>query len=465
MLSGATGAGAGSSSDSTPPPTPLIQSERSDGYSHVHIFQCVMEVRESEPEGDNSLSLVQTIMAAFGRRPTSKGSMSTPPKLKVNIATSNKAPGNATPGGQQPAEGPVRCLSFYLVVRFPKTSTRPTYSRSSSTVGPRSRTNSVNTDLSVTSTTSRGEQLEVGIPTAKRSSESYFTSLYGSGPGPAPARETRQVSPETVKTPVGSRTSSRAPSRTRKRSRARAPSSRKAKVFIQLSDERAVEAVRNALSVGGMTESSDLEEDESIANANANTSANAHARRVEETVEENSPMRSDQKRRPTFARSVSQVGARDTRRAISRDQTASARNLTVDIVAPDEAETQTRGRQPSAASLAAKRLGEKEGASAGASAGPRPPSHLSVATVAEELQTPKQDLEKMVSTLGEAVEALKVKVKGGETGEQRQDAQSRAHGLLASLEKTMGRLEVSNAEDLQVSWWTRPDAGVACSIS
>lgn len=137
-------------SPSTPFPIQAARSER-DPYSHIHVFECVLEIVDP-PEGANEqepLSLVQSIFSAlsFGRRPANRRSLSTPPKPESlqprGMPRPPGTPADAPVSGSGSATGKtgdVKCLTFYLVLRFPRRSSgqvnfvsaRPAYSRSSS---------------------------------------------------------------------------------------------------------------------------------------------------------------------------------------------------------------------------------------------------------------------------------------------------------------------------------------------
>ncbi|PWN43892.1 hypothetical protein IE81DRAFT_329092 [Ceraceosorus guamensis] len=293
--SGLARGGSGEVSGLASPTTPLyppsgasVASERSDGWAHVHILQCVIELPEPEPEeSDSGFSLVQSIMAAFGRRPSNKRTMSTPDKPRSTDREPAKAPGTpghakATPGASG-RQGMIRCLSFYIILRFPKMTTssgRPAFSRQTSLAPKRQRATSSATSTAAGSespTVSRGPSLDVdtsALTVRPDTSEEGRTRKPRSRPlsshssSHVPTRdsitgESLQLTVETIeqlKRSAGtgqprSPSSSRAPSRTRKQSRA--PRARKAKVLVQVTDERALEAVRSALSVGGTTEGSD----------------------------------------------------------------------------------------------------------------------------------------------------------------------------------------------------------------
>lgn len=325
----------------TPPVTPLFPStsggtgpERQDGWAHVQVFQCVVELVEEPPKTEEKpLSLVQSIMAAFGRRtespqqqqqqqqhPTYKRSSSTPAKPRPDGPA--KAPGtpvgNATPTSSSTSkDGVTRCLTFYLIARFPKvaaTSTRPPHSRTSSSVGRRSRASSMAStpllnggaafdddrlyatddesrkgDKSRRVTADSGSVKDAPLAQLSSAAASGKTSRSrqntnegkplelsaqgGNGSGLAidtsPERLLRSSSHQQLTsfpalypaTPARSPSASRPASRTRKRSHRGSGSSRRgARVVFEISDERAVEKVRSALAVGGQVDSTEHED-------------------------------------------------------------------------------------------------------------------------------------------------------------------------------------------------------------
>ena len=72
--------------------------ERADGWGHVYVFECVMDAPDDDDAQANGgagvgtgLSLVQTIMAALGRKPseqsTTKRSSSTPLSCPCSVPT------------------------------------------------------------------------------------------------------------------------------------------------------------------------------------------------------------------------------------------------------------------------------------------------------------------------------------------------------------------------------------------
>lgn len=147
-------------SPSTPFPIQAARSER-DPYSHIHIFECVLELVDppADQADEEPQSLVQSIFSAlsFGRRPANRRSLSTPPKPEsLRAAGMPRPPGtpaDAPVSGSSSTSGKagdVKCLTFYLVLRFPRrpsghvsfVGSRPSYSRSSSVAGRSQRTRS-----------------------------------------------------------------------------------------------------------------------------------------------------------------------------------------------------------------------------------------------------------------------------------------------------------------------------------
>lgn len=324
-----------SSSPSTPFPIQAARSER-DPYSHIHVFECVFEIADP-PQSDEEepQSLVQSIFSAlsFGRRPANRRSLSTPPKpSSLQPAGMPRPPGTPADapvsgsGSASGKAGDIKCLTFYLVLRFPRrpsgqvnfVSPRPTYSRSSSVASyshrNRSRASSavgadreaggLQRDASTDSLTrlsklhSSHAEFVTGIhPLRKAMIDSNHTTPRASRTSsPVVAhgelrkrdgKERRQkgaadpersdlglsieTSPELLRiaekqsrandtrsprSAPNSRSTSRA--RSRKSSRVRAAStSHKGcgsnKIFVHVTDTRALDAVRNALSIGGTT--------------------------------------------------------------------------------------------------------------------------------------------------------------------------------------------------------------------
>ncbi|GAC93201.1 likely protein kinase [Pseudozyma hubeiensis SY62] len=324
-----------SSSPSTPFPIQAARSER-DPYSHIHVFECVLEIADPPPSDEEEpQSLVQSIFSAlsFGRRPANRRSLSTPPKPSTlqpaGMPRPPGTPADAPVSGSGSASGKagdVKCLTFYLVLRFPRrpsgqvsfVSPRPTYSRSSSVasyshrnrsrassaVGAEREAGGLQRDVSTDSLTrlsklhSNQAEFVTGIhPLRKAMIDSNHTTPRASrtsSPVVAhgelrkrDAKERRrkgaadsahsdlgltiETSPELLRiaekqahandtrsprSAPNSRSTSRA--RSRKSSRVRAGStSHKScgsnKIFVHVTDTRALDAVRNALSIGGTT--------------------------------------------------------------------------------------------------------------------------------------------------------------------------------------------------------------------
>ena len=279
-------------SSPTTPMFPPLNGERADGWGHVFIFECVMEIVEPEPEPEESLSLVQTIMAAFGRRTNSyKRSSSTPAKPDLASSTRATLDGNAKPSpGPSGKEGHIRCLTFHMVIRFPKTSghpSRPAYSRASSFYGKRSRAGSAADDVGSFAQHARSShdlhrsETAGNGSSAKRNISIDAVEMRTTKSSSAGTQEhALQVitSPETL---LNLTAGTQSPPRSRNASRVRvhsnaslAPrrSSRKSKVVIQVSDERALETIKKALSVGGTQDSSDVD-DESVTDGNETDSS------------------------------------------------------------------------------------------------------------------------------------------------------------------------------------------------
>ncbi|SOV03510.1 uncharacterized protein UDID_06741 [Ustilago sp. UG-2017a] len=324
-------------SPSTPFPIQAARSER-DPYSHIHIFECVLEIvdppehAEQEPQ-----NFVQSIFSAlsFGGRPTNRRSRSTPPKPEnLQPAGMPRPPGTPADapvsgsGSASGKSGQVKCLTFYLVLRFPRRPSghvsfvfmRPSYSRASSVASrshrARSRASSavgadresggLHRDASTDSLThlsklhSSHAEFATGIhPLRKAMIDSNHTTprasrtlspahSYGNlkkrdgslAPHQRDDNKTEcsnnlgltiETSPELLRieknqdsarnspspySAPNSRSTSRA--RSRKSSRVRAPSgsyrgSGSNKIFVHITDVRALEAVRKALSIGGTT--------------------------------------------------------------------------------------------------------------------------------------------------------------------------------------------------------------------
>ncbi|CDR88928.1 uncharacterized protein SPSC_05760 [Sporisorium scitamineum] len=337
------GACPASLSPSTPFPVQAARSER-DPYSHIHVFECVLEIVDP-PEGadeEEPQSLVQSIFSAlsFGRRPANRRSLSTPPKPdRLQPAGMPRPPGtpaDAPVSGSCSTSGKagdVKCLTFSLVLRFPRrpagqvnfVASRPSYSRSSSVASRSHRTRSrassavgserdgggLHRDASTDSLArlsklhSNNAEFVTGIhplrkamidsnhttPRASRTSSPAMSygDLKKRDGSLAPHREhdrhrrdanepertnlglTIETSPELLRISDKQSSARRSPSprsapnsrstsraRSRKSSRARAASTSykgtaSNKVFVHVTDDRALDAVRKALSIGGTT--------------------------------------------------------------------------------------------------------------------------------------------------------------------------------------------------------------------
>jgi serine/threonine protein kinase len=421
------------------PTTPLFPvfgtAERPDGYAHVHIFECVIELPEEQPPEESGFSLVQSIMAAFGRRPTNKRSLSTPAKPRVTERDAAKAPGTptaarATPGASG-KEGEIRCLRFYVIARFPKLPSggmgavsRPPFSRQASqaTFGRRSRASSAagsaaaagglpsapasGNSSGTESPTARKVSLDVddaghprdgtprgtrdatpkGVRDGSRARSGILRSV--SSPHLLPADAELSIETQVALPPATGRSpsSSRAASRTRKASRA--SRSRKSKVFIQVTDERAVEFVRKALSVGGTSETSDADEPDELASL------------LREAGEPGNPQRSDQtRRRPGAANrsrsraSIATLTSQDPATpTASRPGTVRSPSLAGFPFPTRDDEQESRGRRGRDA--------------ANGPRGGRAPSMLSSTTLHEEAVTPRDDLRQTLDVLAASLRPL-----------------------------------------------------------
>lgn len=300
---------------STPlfPPSMTGYNDRADGYGHVQVFQCVVELPEEKENKDNGsqgqLSLVQSIMAAFGRKPTpsfappisrqqpTKASSPSPrPTGKRSMSTPAQSRPGADRAGSSAKDGSVRCLTFHLIVRFPKqpqSMVRQAVSRASSSLGQpqvqpawgtRSRASSAAGALSQ----DISENEEYGERPDRR----------GGSPGLEPRKHVaisedvsgaNQEGQSSSQQPFPRAANNRSPSTSRPASRTRKRSSRgfqrRAKVLFQVTDERALPFVREAMSVGGTIDAHELDEGrtthgplDGYGNALAETSEQAAAR-------------------------------------------------------------------------------------------------------------------------------------------------------------------------------------------
>lgn len=323
----------GSSLDAaTTPSTPLFAhtysntDERSDGYAHVQVFQCVIELPDEKEDkdgrgGSGQLSLVQSIMAAFGRKPsqspvasnrdyTTYGKASSPdtrPQYRRSASSPAQSRERAHAPTMPSKDGSVRCLAFHLIIKFPRqpqSMIRQAVSRASSYYGnmPSPYPNHSNSHASMTrsrANSSAGaishEASESEYPSASedqrgrrrtgasRSGQSdgrkHVTVIeeptnepreeFASDAAALPASRDHSSSTSSVESgaPLQQpfpKAPNRSPSTSRPASRTRTRSSRgiqkRAKVYIQVTDERAVPIIRDALSVGGTLESHDLDD-------------------------------------------------------------------------------------------------------------------------------------------------------------------------------------------------------------
>lgn len=383
------------------PVTPLFPSfhhpdDKSDAFAHVQVFQCVVEVVEEGNDkdgGGEQMSLVQSIMAAFGRkkppvapsapnnqRPENKRSLSTPAKARSGTAAT--PPTSAAAKSSASKDGTVKCLAFHMIVRFPKLNAGN--HSSSVKVGPSRNPSSLSLSQQVTmnNVASQGRhsrahsaatmpvlkdlQLDATTDITKTQEPTLTintTPLASSALHPFP-RVAANRSPS----------SSRAPSRTRAKSH-RGPS-RKAKVFIQVTDHRAVHFIRDALSVGGTIDS--LEDDYFSHHhhhrqhlPSSATMDSVHvATPLAETSEPLTPSRGDQKRKLTSKASYTSAAQHPESSSNSTprpgDDTAST------TISEDE---EQRGRQ----------LGKaKVRGAGGRDSTLRAPSHLHKVSVMEE---------------------------------------------------------------------------------
>ncbi|CAO1626784.1 unnamed protein product [Sympodiomycopsis kandeliae] len=329
------------SDGASPPLTPFPQTaERDDAWSHVQLFQCVIEYKKPPPKEENGplggLGFVQSIMAAFGRRPTnrrsnSQPSQSPPPTASTPRGTATPgAKGAATPGeSQQP-----RWLTFYMFVKFPKskrTNSRPAYSRTNTLINRRSRASSVAAETTP-STQSLGSAFIPPSPkpqsqdAGSRQEQRRYSSDAAAGPAnQTHAQSTKVASSEfevgthpdvlrAVASTSGSGSLRSNPqSRSRKDSRVVKPW--KNKIIIEVTDERALSAVREALSVGGTTDRTEPETSNNNAARHSGTVRSASPA-LSEASEPQAPAFSDQLRKsadrsmPRGRRSQSYQGPR-----------------------------------------------------------------------------------------------------------------------------------------------------------
>ncbi|PWN32826.1 uncharacterized protein FA14DRAFT_78406 [Meira miltonrushii] len=317
----------------TTPSTPLFAhtysntDERSDGYAHVQVFQCVIELPDEKDDkdgkgGSGQLSLVQSIMAAFGRKPSQSPAApvnreyatygkTNSPDTRPQYRRSASSPAQSRERAHAPTmpskDGSMRCLAFHLIIRFPRqpqSMIRQAVSRASSYYGnlqspytnhsnshasiTRSRANSsagaMSHDVSENegpsaSEDQRGRRHTGSSRSGQSDGRKHVTVieepinessdvLPSDGPG-LPGNGGHSSSTSSVESSAPSqqpfpRMPNRSPSTSRPASRTRTRSSRgiqkRAKVYIQVTDERAVPIIREALSVGGTLESHELDD-------------------------------------------------------------------------------------------------------------------------------------------------------------------------------------------------------------
>ncbi|KDN46606.1 hypothetical protein K437DRAFT_268046 [Tilletiaria anomala UBC 951] len=451
------------------PTTPMfpIMGERADGWGHVYVFECVMELverKDEEQESQSSMSLVQTIMAAFGRRTSdmnTKRSSSTPAR---NNGSAGAQAGAAKGAKGKPSPGPsgnkgaINCLTFYLVIRFPRSpsahaalSARPGYSRSSSAYGSRrSRASSVaGTEVCKMPTASRALfqepavenntlRLKPTVPAPGTETERVSTTLSNEkGEGhtpkaasPGPLQNPLQIvtSPDGLLNLIAINASrsppcSRNSSRTRTRGSSNAAhmpisnkrSSHKGRVYIQVSDERAVEVVKNALSRGGVQEPSDVEDDAATDGNDTDSSRRSFTHQRQSMLRSRSHAPLTRSRRPSRGAAASETAAAEI--------------------------TATRGRQPW-------RKGHEEvrqDLSSVAAVKEESPSSFDLETMVNDCGT---HLEKVIDPSGRAIEAT-----DAQTATQ---ALTAARGILVTMSKTFSALEQADPERLKsiLSPWT-----------
>ncbi|UZJ56733.1 hypothetical protein CBS101457_006053 [Exobasidium rhododendri] len=308
----------------SPPITPLFppshtMEDRTDGFAHVQIFQCVIEVVDEEEQkdgGEEQMSLVQSIMAAFGRKkpappPPSpvkrsdfKRSLSTPAKARAKEARDTAvAPGTPAGTRAQPSSSSkdktsaVECLTFHLIVRFPNVASHPP-AGATARLTPSRHNSSINLSHQVATTNFYNNGRHSLAPS--NTSSEKLTGNEGLG-GPANGGSEvkgkrvslevpqamlhgviKPVDAETTATPnleidtnlplnshhlqqfFPQRSTDRSPSTSRAPSRSRKKSSRgtsrKPRVFIQVTDQRALQIVRDALRVGGTIDTQEMED-------------------------------------------------------------------------------------------------------------------------------------------------------------------------------------------------------------
>lgn len=314
------------------PSTPLFAhtysntDERSDGYSHVQVFQCVIELPEEnldkdERGGSGQMSLVQSIMAAFGRKNsqspsasrnreyTTYGKTSSPdarPPNRRSVSSPAQSKERAHAPTLPSKDGSIRCLAFHLIVRFPRqpqSMIRQAVSRASSYYGTMQSPYLNHSASHLSTTRSRANSSAEAMSRDASENEGHFASDDQRGrkhdgssrSGQSDVRKRVTVIEEPTNESFGDaidtsastghnssmsstesgaplqhsfpRMANRSPSSSRPPSRTRTRSSRgiqkRAKVYIQVTDERALPIIREALSVGGTLETHELDDKKS----------------------------------------------------------------------------------------------------------------------------------------------------------------------------------------------------------
>lgn len=426
--------GSSSSSSHQPglsPVTPLFPSfhqhdDKTEALAHVQVFQCVVEVLEEEDrdQGAEQMSLVQSIMAAFGRkkplaptspRPDNKRSLSTPARVRNgNLA----APASSLAGKTSSKDAATKCLSFHLIIRFPRVSNA--HHTNSTRLVPSRNASSLSLSQQVASnsfashtrharalsggTTLPSREVVVEVDESLKPQEAEFANLIistdnllqGSSTQHSQSRSTSNRSPS----------SSRPPSRTRKRSHRGPP--KKPKVLIQLTDYRAEQIIRDALSVGGTINS--LEDDYFSTNhhnrhqlpSSASVDVGLIPSALSESSEPLTPSRGDQKRKPR-SRTVTISSSSSTGRTeLSVDSTNTTPRASEESSnqtprsfrfagSEGEGEEELRGRQ----------LNNLRGSTAGI----RAPSHLSKVALPEE-SGKEDDFEQSITSLTTVLQTI-----------------------------------------------------------
>lgn len=409
------------------PVTPLFPSfhhhdDKSEALVHVQVFQCVVEVVEEEDkdQGSEQMSLVQSIMAAFGRkkqsapsspRPDNKRSLSIPAKARIG---NSAAPAASTASRTSSKDVATKCLSFHLIVRFPKMSTGhhatgtrllPSRNPSSLSLSQQVANNSFASHtrharaLSGGTTLPSKEGIEGGSESLK-SQEAELANLTISTDNLLQSPSTQHSFPRP--NPNRSPSSSRAPSRTRKRSHRGPP--KKPKVLIQVTDYRAEQIIRDALSVGGTVNS--LEDDYFSTNHHnrhqlpSSTSVDVGfiPSALSETSEPLTPSRGDQKRKPrsrtvtvSSTTGLTELSVDSTNITPRASEESSNQTPHSSKFAGNEEEEEHRGRQ----------LNNIRGSAAGI----RAPSQLSKVALMEESNN-DDDFEQSINSLTTVLQTI-----------------------------------------------------------